>query len=93
MRRETTNTVTSLLAERDWITRYADMRGFTSQAPDTRLEVVASDDDPPGSPGPSARSDYRRGPSSPRPPHYNLLLVDTGTGILDSAIQGILGRG
>ena len=46
MRRETTNTVTTLLAERDWITRYADMRGFTSQATDTRLEVVASDDDP-----------------------------------------------
>ena len=38
--------IETLLAERDWIHRYADMRGFTSQAPDTRLEVVASDDDP-----------------------------------------------
>jgi putative peptide zinc metalloprotease protein len=88
MRRETTNTVTSLLAERDWITRYADMRGFTSQAPDTRLEVVASDDDPRITQA-LGEEDYRRAIEI-LDRHYNLVLVDTGTGILDSAIQGIL---
>ncbi len=88
MRRETTNTVTSLLAEREWITRYADMRGFTSQAPDTRLEVVASDDDPRITQA-LGELDYRRA-IEVLDRHYNLVLVDTGTGILDSAIQGIL---
>lgn len=41
VRRETTNTVMSLLAHRDEIQRYGDIRAFTSQAP-TRLEVVAA---------------------------------------------------
>ena len=88
MRRETTNTVTNLLEERDWIGRYADMRGFTSQSPDTRLEVVASDDDPRITQA-LGEDDYRRA-IGVLDRHYNLVLVDTGTGILDSAIQGIL---
>lgn len=88
MRRETTNTVTTLLAERDWINRYADMRGFTSQSQDTRLEVVASDDDPRITQA-LGEEDYRRA-IEVLDRHYNIVLVDTGTGILDSAIQGIL---
>jgi putative peptide zinc metalloprotease protein len=88
MRRETTSTVTDLLHERDWIQRYADMRDFTSQAPDTRLEVVASDDDPRITQA-LGEEDYRRA-IEVLDRHYNLVLVDTGTGILDSAIQGIL---
>lgn len=90
MRRETERTVTDLLGEREWISRYADMRGFTSQAPDTRLEVVASDDDPRISEA-LGEEDYRRA-IGVLDRHYNLVLVDTGTGILDSAIQGILGE-
>jgi putative peptide zinc metalloprotease protein len=88
IQRETTNTVTNLLEERDWIGRYADMRGFTSQSPDTRLEVVASDDDPRITQA-LGEEDYRRA-IGVLDRHYNLVLVDTGTGILDSAIQGIL---
>ena len=64
------------------------MRGFTSQAPDTRLEVVASDDDPRITQA-LGEEDYRRAIEI-LDRHYNLVLVDTGTGILDSAIQGIL---
>ena len=45
VRRETTANLTSLLADADRIERYADIRGYTSQAA-SRLEVVASDDDP-----------------------------------------------
>ena len=64
------------------------MRGFTSQAADTRLEVVASDDDPRITQA-LGEEDYRRAIEI-LDRHYNLVLVDTGTGILDSAIQGIL---
>jgi putative peptide zinc metalloprotease protein len=88
MRRETPATVTNLLEEREFIQRYADMRGFTSQSPDTRLEVVASDDDPRITQA-LGEEDYRRA-IGVLDRHYNLVLVDTGTGILDSAIQGIL---
>ena len=61
------------------------MRGYTSRAADTRLEVVASDDDP--------RISHALGEEEYRTAidildrHYNLILVDTGTGILDSAIR------
>ena len=40
MHRESEETVTSLLAERDFVTRYADIRSYTSQA-ESRLEVIA----------------------------------------------------
>src|SRR5262244_729664 len=43
VRRETTANLTSLLADATRIERYADIRGYTSQA-GSRLEVVASDD-------------------------------------------------
>jgi putative peptide zinc metalloprotease protein len=88
MRRETPATVTDLLQERQYIERYADMRGYTSQAVDTRLEVVASDDDPRITQA-LGEDDYRTA-IDVLDRHYNLLLVDTGTGILDSAIRGVL---
>lgn len=87
VRRESPATVTNLLGERDLITKYADLREYTSQAP-SRLEVIASDDDPTISQALGDR-DYRV-VLDLLSQHYNLILVDTGTGILDSAIQGIL---
>jgi putative peptide zinc metalloprotease protein len=66
---------------------YADIRAFTSQAP-TRLEVVASDDDPHITQA-LGEADYHRAIGL-LDRHYNLILLDTGTGILDSGIQGIL---
>ncbi len=87
VRRESPATVTNLLGERDLITRYADLREYTSQA-SSRLEVIASDDDPTISQALGDR-DYRA-VLDLLTQHYNLILVDTGTGILDSAIQGIL---
>ncbi|WP_141777298.1 MinD/ParA family protein [Phycicoccus sp. SLBN-51] len=88
MRRESPATVTDLLQERQYIERYADMRGYTSQAVDSRLEVVASDDDPRITQA-LGEDDYRTA-IDVLDRHYNLLLVDTGTGILDSAIRGVL---
>jgi putative peptide zinc metalloprotease protein len=90
IQRQSFETVTSLLAQRETLDRYADMRTYTSQAPDTRLEVVASDDDPRITQALGDR-DYRRAIDI-LDRHYNLIIIDTGTGILDGAIQGVLGE-
>ena len=86
--RETQYSATDLLAERAWVERYSQIRAFTSQDPVSRLEVVASDDDPRISLALGSQ-DYRHLVDT-LDRHYNLVLVDTGTGILDDAIQGIL---
>jgi putative peptide zinc metalloprotease protein len=86
--RETASSATDLLAERSWVERYSQIRAFTSQDPVTRLEVVASDDDARITSALGAQ-DYRHLVDA-LDRHYTLLLVDTGTGILDDAIQGIL---
>ena len=46
VRRESAASATSLLADESRTGRYCDMRSYTSQSVDTRLEVIASDDDP-----------------------------------------------
>lgn len=86
--RETHYSATDLLAQRAWVDRYSQIRTFTSQDPVSRLEVVASDDDPRISLA-LGSEDYRHLVDT-LDRHYNLVLVDTGTGILDDAIQGIL---
>ncbi|MGH3666326.1 MAG: MinD/ParA family ATP-binding protein, partial [Egibacteraceae bacterium] len=85
--RETQATVTDLLDRAGALERYADVRGLTSQAT-TRLEVVASDDDPHISQA-IGEHEYREAVTLLER-HYNLILLDSGTGILDSATQGIL---
>jgi putative peptide zinc metalloprotease protein len=87
VRRETAATVTNLLADEQEIIRYADIRAYTNQAP-TRLEVVASDDDPRITTA-LGEEEYRRAIALLER-HYNLILLDTGTGVLESATKGIL---
>src|SRR6266702_5364001 len=87
VRRETAATITNLLADEQMITRYAYIRAYTSQAP-TRLEVVASDDDPRITKA-LGEEDYRRAIALLER-HYNLITLDTGTGVLESATRGIL---
>lgn len=87
LRRETTNTVTGLLANSDQIHRYADIRAYTSQAP-TRLEVVAADDDPRITDALVER-DFQAA-AALLEVHYNLVCLDTGTGVLDPSAKGIL---
>ena len=87
VRRETAATVTNLLTDEREILRYADIRSYTNQAP-TRLEVVASDDDPRITTA-LGEEDYRRAIALLER-HYNLILLDTGTGVLESATKGIL---
>jgi putative peptide zinc metalloprotease protein len=87
VRRETTNTIMGLLAHRDDVARYADIRAYTSQTP-TRLELVVGDDDP--------RTTQVLGEQDLADVlallevHYNLVCVDTGTGVLDFAAKGVL---
>lgn len=87
IRLETAATAEELLAEADRITRYADLRAFTSQA-SSRLEIVAAPDDPRVSTALGQR-DYRR-LLDLLEHHYQLILVDCGTGILDAATRGIV---
>jgi putative peptide zinc metalloprotease protein len=87
VRRETTANLTSLLADAERIDRYADIRGYTSQAP-SRLEVVASDDDPRITRAIGEPEFHRVIHLLER--HYNLVCLDTGTGVLESATRGIL---
>ncbi|HSO63928.1 MAG TPA: MinD/ParA family protein, partial [Ornithinibacter sp.] len=81
-------TITDVLRDLDAITSYAALRGYTSQAVESRLEVLASDDDPRIGMA-LDREDYHRLVGL-LDHFYNLILLDTGTGILDSANQGLL---
>lgn len=85
--RENSSNITSLLADVGGLTSYADVRAHTSQA-STRLEVIASDDDPRISQA-MGQHDFKRA-IDVLDRHFMLILLDTGTGILDDAIQGIL---
>lgn len=85
--RETSNTITNLLVARGEVSRYADIRAYTSQAR-SRLEVIAADDDPRITDA-LREEDYRKVVDLLEV-HYNLICMDTGTGVLESASKGIL---
>ena len=80
-------TAADLLREADYIFSHADVRHFTGQAAST-LEVVASPDDPTVA-GQLGRRDYERLLNVLRI-HYNVVVADCGTGILDEATQGVV---
>ncbi|WP_449061548.1 nucleotide-binding protein [Planomonospora algeriensis] len=85
---ETAATVRDLLNERGQIKRYVDIRAFTSQAP-SRLEILASDRDPSVSEAFSA-SDYQS-VAQVLENFYSICITDCGTGLLHSAMSGVLG--
>jgi MinD-like ATPase involved in chromosome partitioning or flagellar assembly len=87
VRLETAATVRDLLNERDQIHRYADVRAFTSQAP-SRLEVLASDRDPAVSIAFSEEDYYDAARVLEH--YYSISLTDCGTGLLHSAMAGVL---
>jgi putative peptide zinc metalloprotease protein len=87
LRRETAETVATLLRDRQAIGRYADARAYTSQAP-SRLEVIAGDER-------CEIADALGGADVGRAVgllerHFNLLCLDTAAGVLGSAAQGVL---
>jgi MinD-like ATPase involved in chromosome partitioning or flagellar assembly len=87
VRLETPATIRDLLNERSMVTRYADVRAYTSQA-SSRLEILASDRDPGVSVAFSA-DDYRA-VAGVLEHYYSICITDCGTGLLHSAMAGIL---
>ncbi|WP_353508569.1 MinD/ParA family protein [Intrasporangium sp.] len=81
-------TITDLLADSGRIRSFAHMRGYTSQCVESRLEVLASDDD--ARIAQALDRDAYRQVVALLDHFYNLILLDTGTGILDSANQGLI---
>jgi putative peptide zinc metalloprotease protein len=88
--RENTETITTLLRDREHLRTYGDVRAYTSQAP-SRLEVLAADDDPRITEA-LGEEDFRTVVEVLQR-FYNLICLDTGTGVLDSANRGILRLG
>uniref|UniRef100_UPI003570B17A MinD/ParA family ATP-binding protein n=2 Tax=Nocardia paucivorans TaxID=114259 RepID=UPI003570B17A len=84
--RQTRSTVRNLLEDQH-ITRYSDVRAHTSQAP-SRLEVLASEQDPAVSEA-FSEADYRKAISILQS-FYNIILTDCGTGLMHSAMSGVL---
>jgi MinD-like ATPase involved in chromosome partitioning or flagellar assembly len=84
---QTTSTVRNLLNDADQIHTYSDVRRYTSQSPD-RLEVLASESDPSVSQA-FSEEDYRR-VAKVLERFYNVVLTDCGTGLLHSAMSGVL---
>ncbi|GLZ50927.1 AAA family ATPase [Actinomycetospora sp. NBRC 106378] len=84
---ETTATVRHLLRDAALVRRYSDVRAYTSQGP-SRLEILASDQDPAVSEA-FSELDYRR--TVDLLEHfYNIVLTDCGTGLMHSAMRGVL---
>ena len=84
---ETTATVRHLLRDAPRIRRYSDIRAYTSQGP-SRLEILASEQDPAVSEAYS-EGDYRRTVTLLEH-FYNIVLTDCGTGLMHSAMKGVL---
>ncbi len=84
---ETTATVRHLLRDAGRIRRYSDVRAYTSQGP-SRLEVLASEQDPAVSEA-FSEADYRRAVALLEH-FYNVVLTDCGTGLMHSAMKGVL---
>jgi MinD-like ATPase involved in chromosome partitioning or flagellar assembly len=82
----TSSTVRDLLRDPD-IKRYADVRNHTRMA-SSRLEVLASEQDPAVAEV-FGETDYRRTMDILRY-YYNVILTDCGTGIMHSAMTGVL---
>ena len=87
VRLETAATIRDLLNERGRVSRYVDLRAFTSQAP-SRLEVLASDRDPAASVAFGA-DDYCD-VAQVLEHFYSICITDCGTGLLHSAMSGVL---
>ena len=84
---ETTATVRHLLRDVNRVRRYSDVRAYTSQGP-SRLEVLASEQDPAVSEA-FSEVDYRRTVTLLEH-FYNVVLTDCGTGLMHSAMKGVL---
>lgn len=83
---EASSTVRDVLLD-EHIARYSDMRMHTSQSA-SRLEILASERDPATSEA-FSEADYR-GVMRVLQRFYNIILTDCGTGLVHSAMAGVL---
>jgi putative peptide zinc metalloprotease protein len=86
LRRETDETIATLLHDRAALQRYSDVRAYSSQT-ESRLEVIAGDDSLRANP--LERSAVREAVELVER-HYNLVCLDTPAGVLSPAAQGVL---
>lgn len=84
---QTKSTVRDLLLDPS-IQRYSDVRRHTSQS-GSRLEVLASERDPAASE--AFNEEEYRSVARILQRFYNIVLTDCGTGLMHSAMQGVLG--
>ena len=84
---QTAATVRDLLDALPEVSSYADVRRFTTQSPD-RLEILASAADPAISDA-FGEADYRQ-VMSVLEDYYEIVVTDCGTGLLHSAMTGVL---
>ena len=87
VRRETGATIRDLVTAIPYLNSYMDMRRFTSQAP-SGLEILANDVDPAVSTT-FNDTDYRQVIDF-LGRQYPIVLTDSGTGLLYSAMRGVL---
>ncbi|MEV0907412.1 SCO5717 family growth-regulating ATPase [Streptomyces hokutonensis] len=87
VRRETGATIRDLVQAIPYLNSYMDIRRFTSQAP-SGLEIIANDVDPAVSTT-FNDEDYRRA-IDVLGKQYPIILTDSGTGLLYSAMRGVL---
>ncbi|WP_019549181.1 SCO5717 family growth-regulating ATPase [Streptomyces sulphureus] len=87
VRRETGATIRDLVTAIPYLNSYMDIRRFTSQAP-SGLEILANDVDPAISTT-FNDEDYRR-VIDVLGKQYPIILTDSGTGLLYSAMRGVL---
>ncbi|HEY5834067.1 FhaA domain-containing protein [Streptomyces sp.] len=87
VRRETGATIRDLVAEIPNLNNYMAVRRFTSQSP-SGLEILANDADPALSTA-FNDEDYRQVVGC-LGQHYPIILTDSGTGLLHSAMRGVL---
>ncbi|MFE6103309.1 SCO5717 family growth-regulating ATPase [Streptomyces laurentii] len=87
VRRETGATIRDLVQAIPYLNSYMDIRRFTSQAP-SGLEILANDVDPAVSTT-FNDEDYRRA-IEVLGKQYPVILTDSGTGLLYSAMRGVL---
>nr|MCF0100897.1 Iron-sulfur cluster carrier protein [Streptomyces sp. MH191] len=87
VRRETGATIRDLVQAIPYLNSYMDIRRFTSQSP-SGLEIIANDVDPAVSTT-FNDEDYRRA-IDVLGRQYPIILTDSGTGLLYSAMRGVL---
>jgi len=88
IKRQTGATIRDLVTAIPHVRNYMDIRQFTSQDPNSGLEIVANDVDPAVSTT-FDDSDYRQ-VIQVLGQHYPIILTDSGTGLLYSAMRGVL---